>query len=184
MIKYILKKLYSISSDLTKYEIIEIDKRVARNREAAYLFIRKLPSNSKRKAKRLVIIFMFSISQPLGPCAAVIMRLPPAINRLSPIEESRIKTNKNYPQIAAIPASKVDKIKLTNEQIKQFDSLTQQLSSGSITMEKVILQLRGNDGLTDIVAVIIFINWYDSLFGVEAFNPIITSYKLVRVTSI
>ena len=164
MIKCLLNKLYSISSDLTKYEIIEIDKRVARNREAAYLFIRKLPSNSKRKAKRLVIIFMFSISQPLAPCAAVIMRLAPAINRLSPIEESRIKTNKNYPQIAAIPASKVDKIKLTNEQIKQFDSLTQ--------------QLRGGDGLTDIVVVIafiIFINWYDSLFGVEAFNPIITS---------
>jgi hypothetical protein len=99
---------------------------------------------------------MFSISQPLAPCAAVIMRLPPAINRLSPIEESRIKTNKNYPQIAAIPGSKVDKIKLRNEQIKQFDSLTQQLSSGSITMEKGILQLRGGDGLTDIVAVIAF----------------------------
>lgn len=107
---------YSISSDLTKYEIIEIDKRVARNREAAYLFIRELPSNSKRKAKRLglYIIFMFSINQPLAPCAAVMMPLPPAINRLSYIEESRIKTNKNYPQIAAIPASKVDKIKLTN----------------------------------------------------------------------
>lgn len=35
---------YSISSDLTKDEIIEIDKQVAKNREAVYLFIRKLAS--------------------------------------------------------------------------------------------------------------------------------------------
>ena len=42
---------YSISSDLTKDEIIEIDKLVAKNREAVYLFLRKLPSNSKYKAK-------------------------------------------------------------------------------------------------------------------------------------
>lgn len=44
-------------------------------------------------------------------------------------------------------------------------------------MEEAILQLRGGDGLTDLVAVIafvLFINWYDSLFVVEAFqaNPL------------
>lgn len=52
-----------------------------------------------------------------------------------------------------------------------------QLNSGSITMEEAVLQLRGGDGLTDVIAVIafvIFINWYDSLFGVKAFqaNPL------------
>ena len=40
---------YSISSNLTKDEIIAIDKQVAKNRES----LRKLPSNSKRKAKRV-----------------------------------------------------------------------------------------------------------------------------------
>jgi hypothetical protein len=170
---------YSVSSNLTEHEMIEMDKQVARNQEKVYLFLTKLPSNSKRKAKKICfqMVFMFMISQPLAPCAAVMLPLPPAIHRLSPIEESRIRTNKNYPQIAAIPASKVDKIKLTNEQIKQFDSLALQLSSGSITMEEGILQLRGGAVLTDIVAVIafvIFVNWYDSLFGVEAFraNPL------------
>ena len=44
-------------------------------------------------------------------------------------------------------------------------------------MEEAILQLRGGDGLTDVVgliAFVIFCNWYDSLFGVEAFqaNPL------------
>jgi hypothetical protein len=81
---------YFISSDLTKDEIIAIDERVAKNREGVYLFVRKLPSNSKRKAKRLgfYIVFMFAISQPLVPCAAaVMMPLPPvAIHRLSPME--------------------------------------------------------------------------------------------------
>lgn len=44
-------------------------------------------------------------------------------------------------------------------------------------MEEAVLRLRGGDGLTDVAAVIafvIFINWYDSLLGVEAFesNPL------------
>lgn len=138
-----------------------------------------MPSNSKRKAKKfcLSIVFIFTISQPLIPyAAAVVMPLPPAIHRLSPIEESSIRTQKNYPQLATIPESKVDKIKLTNEQIKQFNNLALQLNSGSITMEEAVLQLRGGSELTDVVAVIafvIFMNWYDSLFGVEAFqaNP-------------
>ena len=166
---------YSISSDLTKDEIIEIDRRVAKEREAIYLFFRELPSNSKRKVKRigLYIIFIFTISQPLVPCAAAVMLpLPPTIGRLSPIEE--IRTNKNYAQIATIAASKFDKIKLTNDQIKQFNNLALELNK---KIEEAILQLRGGDGLTDVAAIIafvIFMNWYDSLFGTQAFqaNPL------------
>ena len=105
------------------------------------------------------------------------MPLLAVIHRLLPIEESQTKTNKNYPQIAVIAASKVDKIRLTNKQIKQFNSLALQLSSGSITMEEAILQLRGADRLTNIVGVIafvIFVNCYNSFFSVEAFhaNPL------------
>ena len=50
---------YSISSNLTKDKIIAIDKQVAKNRKGVYLFVRKLPSNSKRKAKRLFVHEMF-----------------------------------------------------------------------------------------------------------------------------
>lgn len=61
--------------------------------------------------------------------------LPPAIHKLSPIEQDRILSNeKYYPQIAHILEEKVDKIILTNEQIKQFNNLARQLNSGSITM--------------------------------------------------
>lgn len=102
-----------------------------------------------------------------------IIPLPPATHKLSPIEQDRILSNeKYYPQIAHILEEKVDKIVLTNEQIKQFNNLARQLNSGSITMEEAVLELRGGDGLTDVVAVlafVIFVNWYDSFFGAQAF---------------
>lgn len=139
---------YSISSDLTK--ILEIDEQVAKNREAVFLFIRKLPSNSKVKAKRLFVygMFIFQLGQPLVPCAtAVMMPLAPAIHRLSHInyEQERILSNKiNYsPQIASILKEKVDKILLTDDQIKEFNNLALQLNSGSIMMEEAVLQIRG-----------------------------------------
>ena len=169
---------YSISSNLTEDEIIEVDRRIAKDREAVYLFFRELPSNPKRKAKKLGL-YIVAISQPLVPCAAAIMTpLPPAIHRLSPIEQDRILNNKKYyPQIASIIESKIDKIRLTDDQIKEFNNLALQLNSGSITIEEALLELRGGDGLTDVVAVlafIIFVNWYDSFFGAEAFqaNPL------------
>jgi hypothetical protein len=171
----------TVSSGLSEEELIKIDKQIFKNRKEVYLFIRNLPSNSKRKAKRVFLYatFVFQLGQPLVPYAAAVMiPLPPvAIHRLSPIEQNIILSNKNgYPQIATIPESKVDKIRLTNDQIQQFNNLALQLNNGSIKMEEAVLQLRGGE-LSDIVGVIafvIFINWYDSLFGVEAFqaNPL------------
>ena len=119
---------YSISSNFMKDEIIEIEKRVAKNRESVYLFLRNLPPNSKRKAKRWLgyAIFVFQLGQPLVRCAAaVIVPLPPtAVHRLSPIKQDRIIKNKNgHPQIATISVSKVNKIRLTNDQIQQFNYL-------------------------------------------------------------
>ena len=173
---------YSYSRGLSENELVEIDRRVSRNKESVYLFLIELPSNSKRKAQKLFVygMLIFQLGQPLVPCAAaVMMPLPPvAIHRLSPIEQDIILSNKNgYPQIATIPESKVNKIRLTNDQIKEFNNLALQLNNGSIKMEEAILQLRGGDGLRDVVGVIafvIFMNWYDSLFGVEGFqaNPL------------
>ena len=57
---------YSISSDLTEDEIIEVDRRVAKDREAVYLFFNRI--NLTRKAKRLFIyvMFIFQIGQPFN----------------------------------------------------------------------------------------------------------------------
>ena len=87
----------SYSRGLSEKEVVEIDEQVAKNRETVYLFIRKLPSNSKRRAKRLCLymIFVFTVSQPLAPCVAMELPATPAINRLSPMEKCRIKTKKS-----------------------------------------------------------------------------------------
>jgi hypothetical protein len=169
---------YSISSNFTEDEITEIDKQVAKNREAVFLFTRKLPSNLKVKAKKLMLYgtFVLSTVQPLAPYAySVMLPVPPmASSRLSPIEQHKILNNKNdYIQIAHIPLSKIDKIKLTNDQIQQVNTLVLQLDTGSMEIEELILQLRGGDGVIDIVAliaVIIFLNWSDSVWGVEGFQ--------------
>ena len=172
----------SISSGLTEDEIIETDRQVAKNREAIWLFVRKLPSNSKRKVKRLrlYLVVMFAISQPLVPCAtAVVMPLPPVgIHRLSPMKQTRILSNKKgYPQIAIIPEPKIDKIRLSNEQIKQFNNLTLQLNSGSISMEEAILRLRGGNDMLEFIGIcafFLFLNYWDWYCGVQGLqvNPL------------
>jgi len=163
---------YSVSLGLTENEIFEIDKKVGENRKVVFEFTRNLPSNGNRKIKRICFyaIHMFEITQPLIPCVTVMTPLPPiAIYRLANMEEKKIFTSQNYPQIASVASSKVDKIRLTNEQITQLGILAPQIRNGSITTEQAILKLRGGDGLNDVVAIIAFvsfINWYDSLFGV------------------
>lgn len=155
---------YSIHENLSKDTIIEIDERVTRNQQEIYWFLREFPSNCKGKARRLglYIVFMFTISQPLVPCAAAI----------------DLSNKDSYTQFGSIRPTKVklkvDKIRRRN---KEFNNLALQLNSGSITMLDAALQIRGGNGLTDVVAVIafvIFMNCYDSLFGVEAFqaNPL------------
>jgi len=104
-----------------------------------------LPLNSKRKAKRLGcdIAFMFAISQPLVSCAAALMiPLPQAIHRLSPIEQKIIRSNQNYsPQIALIIDSKMDKMVLTDQQIQDFNLICYKLQTGSITLDTAVLKL-------------------------------------------
>ena len=136
----------SILSSLKENEIIEIDKRVVKNREVVYLFIRKLPSNSKRKAKQLFIhaMFIFQLGQPLAIYgSAVILPLPPAMERLSSFEQDIILGNKSYhPQTVPIIESKIDKMVLTDEQIKDLNIICYKLQKSSITTDEAVLNLR------------------------------------------
>jgi hypothetical protein len=100
--------------------------------DSAVQLIKNFPLNGKRKVKRmfLYVLFLFNLGQPLAPyAAAVVIPLPPTpIHRLYSTwnEGNKISTNKNYPQLASIPPTKVDKIRLTNEQI---NNLALQLNS-------------------------------------------------------
>ena len=166
----------SISSNLTDELQFQLAEQVSKNKKAVYLFFTQLPSNSKRKAKKvcLYMVFMFAISQPLSSCIAVGISPPPtAINRLVFIEQSTSIANKNNPQIASIAQPKVDKIKLTHQQLKQVNDLAFRVSSGSITIDEALLEIRGGDigDLAAIFAFVIFVNWYDSLFT-EGFQQV------------
>ena len=148
---------YSISSDFTKDEIIEIDKRVVKNRKAVGLLV-----------KKIIVSWQF-VQSAAQPVASVVMPLPPiTIHRQTPVEEiDRLSIG-----IADLPLPKVDKIRLTSEQIEQFNNLAIQLNNGTITMKEAVLRLRGGDrGVKDAVVIIgffIFINWYGSLHGTRA----------------
>lgn len=78
---------------------------------------------------------MWTMTQLLVPCAAAMM-MPlreASINRLSPSEQNRIVITKNsYSQIATILESKVDTIRLTNNQIKNSIVLLFNLDKNSI----------------------------------------------------
>jgi len=80
---------YFIYSNLNKNKITKIDKKVTKNQQEVYSFLRNLLLNSKCKVKKLslYVLFIFLIKQPLAPCSVSIF-LFPVINRLSFIEEN------------------------------------------------------------------------------------------------
>lgn len=87
---------YSVSSDLTKDEIILINKQVKKNKEEVYLFVK--------------VMFAFQLSQPLVPyIAAVIMPLPPQISIEHLVPGEDLRSNNQCPDIAFISKTKMDK---------------------------------------------------------------------------
>lgn len=56
------------------------------------------------------------------------------------MEENRIRTNKNYLQIAPIIESNIDKMVLTDEQIENLNIISYKLQKGSVTIINVIFQ--------------------------------------------
>lgn len=145
---------YQISSKLTDDEIKETNKQIFKNREAVFLFIKRLPSNSKLKAQKLLAngMLSFQLSQPLAPYVYTVMvPLPPAVERLSPIEQDKILSNKNYsPQIVSVIEPKIHKIILTDKQI-----IFNKLENGSITLDEAILKLRAGADLIPLTKVLL-----------------------------
>lgn len=65
--------------------------------DSSVVFIKNITLNGRHQAKRLFVheMFLFQLSQPLVPYAtAVMLPLPPAMERLSPFEHDRILSNK------------------------------------------------------------------------------------------
>ena len=144
-----------------------------------FLLIRNLASNSKRKAKRVFLYatFIFQLGQPLVPYAAAVMvALPPQISIEHVVPAEVLRGNTQCPGIAPIIKAKMDKMTLTDYQVKELEAIFIKLQNNSITMDQAVLEIRGG-GFEDLAAIltfVIFVNWYDSFFGVKAFqaNPL------------
>ena len=96
--------------------------------------IKRLPSNSKLKAQKLLAnrMLLFQLSQPLAPYVYTVMvQLPPAMERLSLIEQDKILSNKNSsPQIVSV-------------------------ENGSITLYQEILKLRAGANMSPLTKVLL-----------------------------
>lgn len=168
---------YSISANLTEDDIVEIDEKVSKNQKAVSS-LKKAILRLKNKTKKVVIhgIFLFQAAQPLAPYVySIAMPLAPISFSGSSLEQSYklLSDKKNYPTIAHIIEEKIDNITLSDEQFKKFNDLAEELNNGVITVEEAILKLRGGSLLdvATILAFVIFVNWYDSFFGINAFEP-------------
>ena len=95
---------YSISSDLTEDEIVEIDKKVFRNRELVYRFMTKLSSNTKRKTKRVIIVVCLGfvlVFSNIQSVEAIGLSLPPTpVVRVQPSyqHDSKVQIAKVIPR--------------------------------------------------------------------------------------
>ena len=72
---------YSISSDLTKDEIIEIDRQIAKNRETVFFFVRNLASNAKDKTRKVIVVIILGGAlyfSNVQPSEAIGLTMPPA----------------------------------------------------------------------------------------------------------
>ena len=142
---------YSISSKLTDDEIKEIDKQISKNRET----LKSLSSNSKLKVQKVLAngMLVFQLSQPL--LYTVVVPLPPSLERLSPIEQDKILSDKSSsPQIAPFIKPKIHKTILTDKRIEDLNIIVNKLENGSITLDEAILKLRAGANLSPLTKML------------------------------
>ncbi len=166
---------YSISSDLTEDEIIEIDKQVDNNREAVCIFVRDIRCNVKDKTKRLIIVISlatviwFSNSESVE---AIGLSIPPApVIRVRPIYQHNSKVKR-----AKLIARKKDLIayKSPKEMLFLMYLTDPRLSSNQQVLE-LVKELRGGSwglvGTTAFLGLIVLILSMGEGFQVPIVHP-------------
>lgn len=124
--------------------------------------------NSKHTTKKIFIILAvgWGFLQTDESVINAIIVTPLLIPRQS--IERTIPAQHYSPQIAYIPAKKGDKITVPDYSNQQSSNrnLALPLSSGSISLDEAILQLRGGEGFKDVVILIVLAmilnkrNWF------------------------
>lgn len=163
---------YSIPSTLTEDEIIEVDRRVAKDREAVYTFVRDFAANGKDgiKTKRIILIIAltggvwFSNLEPakaIPPSSPIVRIHEPSYNYRSEMKS------------AEIVSPKLDKITFIESRelpicIFMMDERFLKTSATS----KLIKKLRGG-GLIEVATALLVITvfWQVMGVGIEGFVP-------------
>jgi hypothetical protein len=135
---------YSYSRYLTEDEIVEIDKKVFRNRELVYRFITRLSSNTKRKTKRVIIVVCLGfvlVFSNVQSVEAIGLSLAPSYMSIEIVQP-----NYQRPSDVKISPTVVERVGkiyfMANKQIIPLIYLnTQQVDIN----EKILKRLRGGD---------------------------------------
>lgn len=142
---------YSISSKLTDDEIKEIDKQISKNQKT----LKSLFLNSQIKIQKVLAngMLVFQLSQPL--LYTGIVPLPPSVERLLPIEQDKILSDKNSsPRIAPFIEPKIHKTILIDKRIEDLNIIVNKLENNSITLDEAILELRAGGDLSPLAKVL------------------------------
>ena len=159
---------YSYSTNLTEDEIVEIDKKVFRNRELVYRFMTKLSSNTKHKTKRMTIVVCLGfvlVFSNIQSVEAIGLSLPP-----TPV----VKVQPNYKhtyemKVAPIVNPRLDKILMlsTNRMIP----LIYLNGHYCYINDHILKKLRAGDlsGTLTVVTIGVVVYLMCQLSGVDAF---------------
>nr|UZC30166.1 hypothetical protein [Entomoneis sp.] len=166
---------YSISSTLTEDEIIEVDRRVAKERKAVYIFVRNFAANGKNGTQRIILIIALGSVvwfSNLDSVEAIGLLTPPTpVVRVQPNYKDTYET-----KVAPTVSPKLDKITFIKYRelpvcIYMMDERFLKTSATS----KLINKIRG-EGLVEAATalVVIVVMWQILGAGIEGFvfpNP-------------
>ena len=150
---------YSHLKNLTEEDIIRIDQRISQ--EPIYLFVKKLPLNTKLKTKRRILVIYFGLIIIFGNVpTSEAMGLPitgsPPVSL--PFQQGSTNIDKSLLKIAPTIdfESNFDLGLVSSEDLLEFNNLYHQLQTGDITFDQAILEIRGGEGVKDLVTIVAF----------------------------
>ena len=160
---------YSISSDLTEDEIIEIDRQVTKNRETVCILVRNCASNAKDKTRKVIVISILGGAlwfSNLKSAEAMGLSMPPApVVRVCPSYKHRSEV-----KIAPIAYKRLDKIYFMPN--KEMIPLIYLNAQNVYINERVLKRLRAGSFEETLVlmsiGVIVFLTF--QLSGTDAFT--------------
>ena len=161
---------YSMSSDLTVDEIIEIDRQIAKNRGTVCFFVRNLASNVKDKTRKGIVVIILGGAlyfNNVQPSEAIGLTMPPAqVVRVQP----SYQYDSNVQIAKGIPRKKDLIVYKSPKEILFLMYLTDSRISSNQEVLKLVKELRG--GSWGILGTAAFLGLIILIFSMgEGFVP-------------